>query len=87
MYGVTGILHTINHKRYNVNNFINESIKFLEQEIIKARHTVLYGQSDESVQSDEAVLLIDSKNMHTNALTYWSYKMLTVKVEVGLLPF
>ena len=45
-------------------------MKFLEQEIIKARHTVLYGQSDESVQSDEAVLLIDSKNMHTNALTY-----------------
>ena len=87
MYGVTGILHTINHKRYNVNNFINESIKFSEQEVIKVRHTVLYGQNDESVQSDEAVLLIDSNNMYTNASTYWSYKMLTVEVEVGLLPF
>ena len=34
---------TINHKSYNVNHFVNESINSLWQEVIKVCQTVLYG--------------------------------------------
>ena len=33
---------TINHKWYNVNYFVNESINSLLQEVIKVHNTVLY---------------------------------------------
>ena len=34
---------TINHKWYNVNHFVDESINSLWQEVIKVCQTVLYG--------------------------------------------
>ena len=34
---------TINHKWYNVNHFVKESINSLEQKVIKVYQTILYG--------------------------------------------